>query len=494
MTKIKFSLLILLVSIFGCYFYFKDRAPLGATTEKSSVMGWNISALSINNFTIPNPFKKVAPRTPQTLFTDCNNSEAIIHQLKVKLGNSLSNFELKRIDGAALVAQLDSGKATIPFVNTKKQLVSSELTTKSYSVRSVNVKAGFIKQRGSYRTSPLPTVLHYKLGLCTPIDRTCGEITVLDSNKTRFEGFILNKDIGFAFVEPADYLLRYLGDTSTKVDTNCHIMYNSAYHAEIPFPEDSTYPVGWNPPDLLSLFDSVAFKTARAEDMLNKTITMYLDSDQKFYSIDENTVWSRQESVFSSMDIIYGLIEPLTNGNFAINFDLKGQETWLPGFGPTEKDKKKLTDEINKSDYYMINHPGKNQVSFYYVGYDMNGGIAGVAGGVCNEAGYDNTFGSNEAHQRNHAWGQQVKDKDGGYQFSTLYGRIVVQNHEVGHMIGGRHEDGIANTCAAGLLDFLCGSTIMKSGAAGGVDPDFRQPFFSPKNSQNIKKCVDDAI
>ena len=64
-------------------------------------------------------------------------------------------------------------------------------------------------------------------------------------------------------------------------------------------------------------------------------IPIKLDSDATFYSLSPGTIWSRQLSVINSVRIIYGLIEPLTNGDWSIIFDVEGQETWLPGYGPT---------------------------------------------------------------------------------------------------------------------------------------------------------------
>lgn len=211
-----------------------------------------------------------------------------------------------------------------------------------------------------------------------------------------------------------------------------------------------------------------------------------LDSDATFYTINRRTVWARQESILRGVNLIYGLIEPLGNGNFIVTFPIGGQETWLPGYGPTTTDTDDLTAEINDSDYYMINHPRyqDNEISFFFIGYDIAGGFAGQAGDI-------GSFCTSSKYDKNHAYGQQVADTSDGYAFSTLYGRTIVMAHEIGHLLNATHGNGIANTCGQGLWTNSCGSTLMRSGAAGGAAPDNRMSFFSPTNSTRVDNCVE---
>ena len=461
------------------------KNPSGSTNP-------NVKGISIVSITPYFNIKSLIPKFPTSatttssaLTTECTQSKDLERALKAKLGNSLKSFTLRKVTGDAFTKALKDGSVTYPLVNEKGKLVDVKLAAKPYSILSPDATTGYIKGRdGKDQRVTLPQVTSYRLGLCSKDDLTCGTLTMLDANKTQFEGYVLNKQVGFTFFEPVDNLLVLLGDKKTKAEPGCHVFYNSAQHEAIPFFDDD--------PVVVNTKESF-LPTVHADDVLTKTIPIELDSDATFYQLNTNTVWSRQLSILSGVSLIYNFIEPLSNGNFNINFLVKGQETWLPGYGPTTTNHTSLTNEINDADYYMINHPDKNELSFFFVGYDVTDGYAGEAGGVCNVAGYDDTFGSDEDHQDNHAWGQQILDSDGGYQFSTLYGRMIASGHEIAHMLGGTHGDGSANTCAAGLLNFVCGSSIMKSGAAGGIDPDLRKPFFTPKNSKNIVKCVKEA-
>jgi hypothetical protein len=145
----------------------------------------------------------------------------------------------------------------------------------------------------------------------------------------------------------------------------------------------------------------------------------------------------------------------------------------------------------------MITHPGRNELSYFLVGYDMDQAGLGVAGGLCGvdvtdlRTGltWDRTFGSSFEHQWNHAWGQQVADED-FFGSLTLYSRVVVAAHEIGHMLGGLHIHGARHACAAtsGGWSRICGATLMLGGA--GPLPDFRQPFFSNATDSAFLRCL----
>ena len=327
----------------------------------------------------------------------------------------------------------------------------------------------------------VPQDITFRLG-CDRADAPCGVFTFLDSDADapeQFEAILIDPVEGWTILESVPSLWEHLRLGDQPPGDKCGVVYNSAFHGAIPFDEEGV--------------DGVeSFGEGAVEDK-SWIIPIVLDGDAQFYALNPATAWARQRSMLAQVNLMYHVIEPLSSGAFDILFALKGQEAWVtPGTGPTTTNKVDLTDEINDPDYPMITHPANNEVSYYFVGYDMDTGIAGRAGGICNVDGYDITFGSDEAHQSNHAWGQMVTDVDGGFAFNTAFGRAVVMAHEIGHMLGGTHGDGEANDCAGGGLPNLCGTSLLLGG--GGGAPDFRQPYFTDANDANIVACVGDAV
>ena len=437
----------------------------------------------------------------------CRNAEYLTQQVREALGENLTQFELRSFDTRSFLRSGARRPLNLVLPNEKNEMVKLRVSVQEFPGRVKGLTDAFLKGGGTRaRTIKLPREMNFQLGKCEKRDPTCGNLAVVGK---QVEGFVIDKSIGFALFEPVEMLMKRHGMKRWRGDRSCHIVYNANFHGPIPFddiPGDKHEHASRSgkqgliltgkqvAQDLRRSLENVGnFLIEPAHAMPFPThIPITLDSDATFYSLSPSTVWSRQLSVINSVRIIYGLIEPLTNGDWSIIFDVEGQESWLPGHGPTTIDKDDLTDEINDPGYYMIHHADNNEVSYFFVGKDMSGGIGGIAGGICNYPGYDDTFGSDEEHQRNHAWGQQVEDVDGGFAFSTLFGRIIVATHEIGHMLGGTHGDGCAGgaCCGAGLLSSVCGTSIMQGGGSG-VAPDFRKAFFTPDSSAKIKTCVD---
>ena len=439
----------------------------------------------------------------------CRNADYLKQQVREALGENLTQFELRSFDTRSFVRSGARRPLDLVLPNEKNEMVKLRVSVQKFPGRVKDLTSAFLKGGGTRaRTIKLPREMNFQLGKCQKGNPTCGNLAVVGR---QVGGFVIDKKIGFALFEPVEMLMKRHGTKRWRGDRTCHIVYNANFHGPIPFddiPGDKQASRSGKQgliltgkqvaQDLRRLLESAGnFLIEPANAMPFPThIPITLDSDATFYSLSPSTVWSRQLSVINSVRIIYGLFEPLTNGDWSIILDVEGQESWLPGHGPTTTDGVDLVDEINDPGYYMIHHPGDNELSLFFVGYDVSGGTAGIAGSECNSTVYAGRWldgiGSDAEHQRTHAWVQQVEDAS-GYEFSTLYGRIIVATHELGHILGSAHAEGCtgATCCAAGLFSFMCGNSIMKSGASGGVAPDFRDPFFTPDNSAKIKTCVD---
>lgn len=59
---------------------------------------------------------------------------------------------------------------------------------------------------------------------------------------------------------------------------------------------------------------------------------------------------------------------------------------------------------------------------------------------------------------------------------------------------GAKAVTGSNERCAGGDFSNMCGNSLMRSGAAGGGAPDFRQPFFTAANDANLVTCVSNDL
>ncbi len=320
---------------------------------------------------------------------------------------------------------------------------------------------------------------------CDAADGACGVITFFSADRgepTLYEGVIMGDATGSLYFESASTLLANATGISLDeigaLDPGCGVVYNGLHHVVLDGVDD--------------LGDGEEHDDGPEHDhddddeeedpFIRATVNIVLDADRKFYELGKSTVWARQRALYNTVALSYGLVEPLIGSNFSLHLKLESQETWVSG-GPDTKDGHKLKTELNDSKYFMLNHPTKNEVSFFYYGVDVDTRLAGVAGGVCGLSGYDVTWGSNRANQSNHAWAQQVRDAS-GFAFHSLKGRIGVMAHEVGHMFGGTHGDGAANTRRTGGLFSVSGNSVMSS-------PAVTETWFTADNADNVYTCLD---
>jgi len=453
----------------------------------------------------------------------CRNTSYLKQQVTEVLGEGLKQFHLRSFDAQAFVSRGVQKSLRLSLPDENNQLVDLNLTVRTSPTRISGLTKAFLKSgKTRVRGLRLPPEISFQLGPCTKSNPTCGNLVVVGR---QVEGIVINKSIGFALFEPVQMLMKRHGMEKWRGDPDCHILYNANFHAplsfiDIPGDKQSSRTARQ---DLRRIGNQVVYNLRRSIESVGNLliqpanamlypihIPIALDSDAAFYSLDPATVWSRQLSIIHSLNLIYGLIEPLSNGYWSIIFDVQSQESWLPGHGPTTTEGTELSEKINAEDYYMVHHPDNDGISFFFVGKDMNlkigsntyYGVYGVSvnSGFCPDVKVDQTFDSVPKHHHNHVWGQQVKDLDGGTQFATLLGRVIGAAHEIGHMLGATHPDGCSdmlwkkfkkgvNCCAAGSLSGMCGTSIMPEGGMGD-ELDFRKPFFTSAASKAIRECV----
>jgi hypothetical protein len=198
-------------------------------------------------------------------------------------------------------------------------------------------------------------------------------------------------------------------------------------------------------------------------------------------------VWSRQLAIFNDFTFLYEFIEPLSFENpetvrWSLDLTVKGQEVWVSG-GPSTTDNNALIAELTAPGYWLIHPVTDKEIHLFFVGYDVNNvfgqaaGIGTAAGGLGGFAGRNHVFVEARASQ-------------------TAKTKWVVSAHEVGHIIGGTHGAGSANSCSNLWLFFvtipICGVSIMAAGGAGA--PDGRAAYFTDANDANIGRVIEAAL
>ena len=395
-------------------------------------------------------------------------------------------YAVVRLDGTDLFSRLGANKAlSFPLVTEKGKIKVLSAKGKPFQLRDPELTTGTLNNSVTEIVNvSLGREMSYQFG-CSPkavegdAAWHCGELTFLTSDGAQFEGVFAQKQGGIAVVESAESLLRNMRQQAYSFPDKCAVVYNvksmPGFNIDGDFGEDSV-------PD-------VATRSIRTLALKDRTYRIHLDGTSEFLQVNEDNWWLRMESIIGGVNFTYALLEPATGRKFKILLRPRTLSVWNNGFGPSETDPERLVGFINDPSYRREVGQTDNQLSYLFGGYDLDGGIGGIAGSICNAADYDG-FGDDVEFQHTRALGQQIPDADGLYQFGTFWGRMVVAAHELGHILGGRHVHGALNQCAGGNLPNLCGTTLMLSGAAGGVDPDFREIFFSRRNDNNVVACI----
>ena len=121
----------------------------------------------------------------------------------------------------------------------------------------------------------------------------------------------------------------------------------------------------------------------------------------------------------------------------------------------------------------------EDELHQFLVGYNVSG-VYGKAAGIGNTTG---GFGGGVG--KNHAYSEARSSQ-------SLKTQWVVMAHELGHLIGGIHGDGVLFGCAGGSFPFICGPSLMPAGSAGA--PETRASYFSDANDTNIWAVIDSIL
>lgn len=414
----------------------------------------------------------------------CQSASTIRAILDPYVNDGKFEYAVVKLDGAALLSQLaHNRKLKIPLAARGSKIRIWEGKGKPFVMRASGLSLGQVYNSVSeIQNVSLGSAMSYNFECLAKDaendpDWRCGQLNFLNSAGTQFEGVFASKEFGTTVIESAESLILNMRQSPISLPDRCAVVYNTAKIP--PFNIDGTFGEG------LATVAKTPIKTTAA---LERTYRIHLDGTSEFLQLDEDNWWLRMESIIGGANFTYMLLEPVTGKKFKIWLRPDSLSVWNNGFGPTETDPELLVDDINDPSYRREVSQDENELFYFFVGYDLDGGAGGIAGSICNVD--SDGMGDDVEFQRTRALGQQIPDADGLYQFGTYWGRIIVATHEIGHLLGARHEHASSNQCAGGALPQLCGTTVMKSGAAGGVDPDFRKNFFSRRNDINIRSCI----
>ena len=284
----------------------------------------------------------------------CKDQGNIEREVRKALGKNLPRFQLRSFNFRSFMG--GGGDAIEMFLpNRQNKLIRQKFQIRRNPGRADGVTTGFSKisgrskGRSKYQKVKLPREHNYLLGACKKGNPTCGNLAVVGN---AVEGFVMDKNLGWAFFEPVDMLLARHGVKKWKGDRSCHILYNGDFHREIPFPEpSSSAPAFGKTWDLIKGHRKIVQHATRALERVGDilieparampyptNLPIILDADSAFYDLDPKTWAARQLSVINGVRVIYWFFEPLSNNNWSIKLNVVGQETWLPGNGPTTTD------------------------------------------------------------------------------------------------------------------------------------------------------------
>lgn len=410
----------------------------------------------------------------------CPQEAEVADRLAPHLSEALETWRIVRIDPLALEAALASGEeALLPGLDAAGAPIEVAAAVAEYDLDGSSREVAGKGDGETVEALEDDVTVPFLLG-CDAVDSACGVLTFFsadDGETDLYEGVVSGGSDGGLYFESATTLLaNATGTPLEEVDLDapgCGVVYNGLHHVELELDDDHP-DEGEHGEEVFPIDDDEPFIWAE--------VNIVLDADRAYYAAGRQSVWARQRAMFYTVQASYALLEPLLGSNFSLLLELESQEVWTSG-GPTTTDGRQLERDLNASGYHMLNHPTQNEVSFFYYGVDVDGRLAGVAGGVCGLPGYDDTWGSNRTDQNNHAWGQQVRDAS-GFAFHTLKGRTGVMAHELGHMFGGVHTGSSTVVTRTNGPFSARGQSVMS-------DPAVTETWFDDTNAGNVYDCLD---
>jgi hypothetical protein len=380
------------------------------------------------------------------------------------LKGQLKDFRLVNLKVAEVAKGLDGGRAAIPIMTQKGELMAAVYEAKRISLRAPghNGMADLLSGKSDdpdIKEVSMPAEQIYQLGNCTSMKKgdpsaACGNLTILDPSQTMAIFMSIDPTHGMSIAEPINHLLG-----TTKYE-GIHIVYNHAY--TIPF-------------DLLcEEVESTSSDHADAAfniSYIEKKTGLVLACDGQFYGWDQSTAWARLDAIWASVGTVYGLFQITQNENWRLRFEILRHRGFLPGFGPTTTDKAALSREVKNLP--MPPEFTSDDLHHFIVGYD----VSGVMGRACGIGSVRRGIGGGGGN--NHAYSE-------AFRHWTHFATFIVAAHEAGHLLGGKHGDGSGSIC---IFPSFCGPSIMLDGA-GGL-PDTRVPVFSTATSASMAAVIE---
>jgi hypothetical protein len=385
-------------------------------------------------------------------------------QVAEALKGQLKDFRLVNLKVGEMAQGLNAGKAVIPVVDAKGELVEGGYQAARISLRAPEHKGVAVINSGKTEAPDakevgMPAEQIYQLGDCGSLKKgdssaACGNLTILDGSQTMATIMNIDPSYGMTITEPLNSLLG-----SNKYES-IHIVYNQVYHIPVDLQCDEVAATG---DDASEVGFDISY--------IYKKTNAILQCDGQFYGVNPGTAWSRMDAIWASVQTVYSLFQVAWNEDWRLRIYVIGHQGWLPGFGPTTTNKVDLSNEVKN---LRLHSPfTSNDLHHFFVGYDVSG-VLGRACGI-GTAGGGLGGGSNNNHQYSEA-----------RTHMTHFATFIVAAHEAGHVLGGVHGDGSASLCP---FPGFCGPSIMLAG--GGGAPDGRVPFFSRTNSSNMEAVID---
>ena len=236
-------------------------------------------------------------------------ADELTEQLRKALDDEVTAFHVVELDVRDLAdAALAEGKASLPAVTAKGELVDVTLPAAPARLRDEGVDTGVLRSGRRAEHVPLPAEHAYRLGNC-PDGDACATATILDEAATMVSGLVVAPDVGTSHYEPVDQLLgtdRYPG---------LHVVYNDAATLDLVIDDETAMLDRDRDSSPSATRRSPRPTPATATRFVGRSTRIVLDGDRTFFAANPATAFSRQLAIFNDFTLLYELIEPLSVEN-----------------------------------------------------------------------------------------------------------------------------------------------------------------------------------